>query len=214
MHLLVERPGRGEIVAEGLLDDHAGRLRQPRLGEALDHSSEQERRDLEVEDGAVLTGDRRANPLVRTGVAEVPRHVGQPGRQAAKDVVVESLRAGGNRLASVFSQVLVAPVADRHPHDRAVEQPAALQPIQRAKGHHLREIPGDPENHEDIGGLRAGRFGLGVGGCWARSCRSAHGLAIPSGRAPVQVHPCGSERPPASPRMGDSPAGRGSCTRH
>ena len=45
-----ERPRGLEVVAEGLLDDDARLLRQPRLREPLDHGAEEERRDLEVED--------------------------------------------------------------------------------------------------------------------------------------------------------------------
>ena len=50
--LLGERPGRGEVVAEGLLDHDARVLGQARIGQALDHHAEQRRRDLEVEDRA------------------------------------------------------------------------------------------------------------------------------------------------------------------
>jgi hypothetical protein len=46
--------------------------------------------------------------------------------------------AGGlDRLAGVLAQVLGGPVVDRDAHDRAAEQAAALQPVERAEGHHL-----------------------------------------------------------------------------
>jgi hypothetical protein len=30
----------------------------------------------------------------------------------------------------------------------AVEQPAGLEPVEGIEGHHLREVAGDPEDHE------------------------------------------------------------------
>ena len=45
--------GRGQVVAERLLDHHPGALGQAGLGQPLDDGAEQERRDLEVEDRSV-----------------------------------------------------------------------------------------------------------------------------------------------------------------
>ena len=46
-----ERVGRLEVVSERLLDDDARAFRQAGVAELLDDLAEQERRDLEVEDG-------------------------------------------------------------------------------------------------------------------------------------------------------------------
>jgi hypothetical protein len=42
------------------------------------------------------------------------------------------------------------PVVDRNADDRAVEQPAPLEAVERPERHDLREITGDPEGHEDV----------------------------------------------------------------
>jgi hypothetical protein len=53
----------------------------------------------------------------------------------------------------VLAQLLGAPVVDRDPHDRAGEQPAALQPVEGAEGHHLGQVAADPEDDQHVGWL-------------------------------------------------------------
>ena len=83
-------------------------------------------------------------------------------------------------VARVITQLLDRPVLGRHADDRAVQQTAPLEAIERVEGHHLGEVAGDAEDDEDVGGLRlatslgsdvCGRgrmavliMGLGVGG--------------------------------------------------
>jgi hypothetical protein len=45
------------------------------------------------------------------------------------------------------------PIIDCHADDRALQQATRLEPVQRPEGHDLRQIPGDSENHKDIGRL-------------------------------------------------------------
>ena len=155
VHLLVERARRGDVVPEGLLHHDARRLGQARAGQPLDHHPEQGRRDLEVEDRAARVPDRRGHALVGPVVAEVAGDVGQPRGEAVEDLVVDRLAAVLDALAGVLAQILDRPVVDRHAHDRAVQQAALLQPVQRVEGHHLREVAGDAEDDEYVGGLRA-----------------------------------------------------------
>ena len=58
-------------------------------------------------------------------------------------------------------ELLVGPVVDGDADDRAVEEAAGLEPVERAKRHHLRQVAGDPEDDEDVGrlGLLAARRG-------------------------------------------------------
>ena len=63
----VERPGRLEVVAEGLLDHDAGVLGEAGVAEAVDHGGEERGRDLEVEDRAAWP--RRSPRATRLKVA-------------------------------------------------------------------------------------------------------------------------------------------------
>jgi hypothetical protein len=145
-----ERPRGLEVVAERLLDDDAGRARQPRLSKALHDPAEQERRDLEVEDRQRRVPERVGDPPVGRGVAEVPRDVGQARREALEDVLVERLAGAQDRLARALDQALGGPVLGRHAEDRAIEQAAPLQTVERAEGLHLRQVARDPEHRQPV----------------------------------------------------------------
>ena len=148
-----ERARRLAVVTERLLHHHAGVLRQPRVRESLDHPAEEERRDLQVEDGLLGVRDRLCDALVRRRFGEVARHVGEAGGQPLEDVLVERLSRSDDRLPCALDELVDTPVVDRHAHDRAVEQAAPLQPVQRPERHHLRQVSRDPEDDEDIGRL-------------------------------------------------------------
>ena len=162
VHLRGQRARRLEVVAEGLLD-HDARVRgEARAGQALDHGAEEERRDLEVEDGAAGVLEPPGEPLERLGVAEVARHVGQAGGEALEHRGVERLARREDRLAGALLEVVDRPVVDRDADDRAVQEAARLEPVERMEGHHLGEVAGDAEDDEDVGGLvvrRAGHAG-------------------------------------------------------
>ncbi len=145
-----ERMRRFLVVAERLLDDDARGLRQPRVGEALDDPPEQERRDLEIEDRQLCALDRGADAVVRRSVAEVSLHVREPGSQTVEHRGVERLARSLDRLARALAQLVDVPVVDGDADDRAIEQAATLEPVQRPERHHLREIAGDPEDHEHV----------------------------------------------------------------
>ena len=51
-------------------------------------------------------------------------------------------------------QLFERPVVERDADDRAVEQPAALEPVERPEGHHAGEVARDAEDHEDVGRSR------------------------------------------------------------
>ena len=79
-----ELVGGREVVTERLLDDDAGVLGQVRVVQALDHGAEQERRDLEIEDGLLRAPERRRDALVGCGVAKVALHVGEPSGESCR----------------------------------------------------------------------------------------------------------------------------------
>ena len=152
--LVVELAGRGEVVSERLLDDDARALGQPGLGQPLDHGAEQERRDLEVEDRRSASPIAAASALEGLGVAEVAGHVGRAARRSGRTRSRRSARRRPRSTSRACSRrSSTRPVVDRHADDRAVQQPAALEPVQRTEGHHLGEVAGDPEDDEHVGGL-------------------------------------------------------------
>jgi len=173
VQLVGELSRRLQVVPERLLDHDAPRLGQPGLREPLDHASEQEGRDLEVEDGAFGALDRLAHSIVRCGVPEVPGDVGEPRGEPVEHLGVDLLAASLDRLAGAVDQLLDRPVVDRDADDRTVEQPALLQPVERVEGHDLRQVAGDPEDHEDVRDplLRAGGRGRSPGADGGRCTR-------------------------------------------
>ena len=156
----------------------------PASCEPLDDPAEQERRDLEVEDGLLGVRDRLGDALVRRRVAEVARDVGEAVGQPLEDVLVERLAGADDRLPCALDELVDGPVVDRHADDRAVEQPAPLEPVQRPERHHLRQVACDPEDHEDIGRLLSAgpiRACLRAG----RVCRSCCHAALPTSVAEI-----------------------------
>jgi hypothetical protein len=68
--------------------------------------------------------------------------------------VLDLLACPDDRLVGTLDQMLVRPVVEGDADDGAVEQPAALEPVQRAERHDPREVAGDPEDHENVGRQR------------------------------------------------------------
>jgi hypothetical protein len=157
----IELPGRFEVVPERLLDHDMGVLGEAGVGEAAHHGREQRGRDLEVEDGPLGLAETCADPLEGVGVGVVALHVGDPGSEPREDVFVGIGDRCGNRLVGVLAKLLDAPVVDRDADDRAVELAARLQAIERPEGHFLRQVAGDPEYRQHVGGrLGAVRIAL------------------------------------------------------
>ena len=131
------------------------RLRQPGVGQALHDPSEEERGDLEVEDGVRLAADRGRRRARRSRRHRNHRTRTRSARKAAEHILVERLAGADDGLARPLDQLLDRPVVDRDADDRAVQQPASLEPVQRPERHHLREIAGDSEDDEHVCGLLA-----------------------------------------------------------
>src|SRR4029079_17602293 len=64
--------------------------------------------------------------------------------------LVELLAGADDRVAGALHELVDRPVVDGDPDDRAPEQSALLEPVQRVERHHLGQVPGDPEDHEHI----------------------------------------------------------------
>ncbi len=150
VQLVGERAGGVAIVAERLLDDHASVRRKPRPGETCDDPAEEERRDLEVEDRARRLADGRFDAPVRRLVPEVALDVREALREPLEHRLVELLPGADDRVPRALDQLVDGPVVDGDADDRAVEEAAALEPVQRTEGHHLREVAGDAEDDEHV----------------------------------------------------------------
>ena len=134
-------------------------LVRPRVGQALHDPSEEERGNLEVEDGVRLSADRGRDAAVGRVVAEITGDVREALGKPAEHVFVERLARADDGFARPVHQLLDRPVVDRDADDRAVQQAPPLEPVQRPERHHLREIAGDSEDDEHVCRL-LGHFAL------------------------------------------------------
>ena len=175
-------------MPERLLHHHAGRVGQARPRDTLDHHPEQRPADLEIEDRAARVADLATDALIGLVVAEVAGDVGEPSCQPAVRLLVDRLPAIDDALAGVHAQLVDVPVVTGNTHDRAVEQPAALESVERVKGHHLGEVAGDPEDDEHVG----------------RCSVSVQPVGSPGSSAVLMGGPIGRE-------LAHSPTPRGSC---
>ena len=89
MDLRGKLAGGGEVVAEGLLDDHSRMPGQTGLGQSLDRHAEEGGRDLQIEDRVFRPLDVGGQALVSVGLREVALDVGE-----ALGEPVEDLRVG------------------------------------------------------------------------------------------------------------------------
>ena len=153
LELGLQRARRLEVVPERLLDHDARALGQARAGQAVDHHPEQRRRDLEVEDRALLPIQRSRHALEGRGLGEIAGQVGEPRREARERRLVDRLAAGLDRRPGVRAQIVVGPIVGGDAEDRTLQQPAALEPVERSERHHPRQIATDAEDDEDVGRL-------------------------------------------------------------
>ena len=147
---LVQLARRREVVPERLLDDDAGVPGEARVREPADDRREERGRDLEVEDRQLLALDLGGDLPVDGGVLEISVDVREPLREAVEHLLVERLAGRDDRVPRALDQLLERPVVERDADDGAVEEAARLEPVQRAERHHAREVPRDPEDHEDV----------------------------------------------------------------
>ncbi len=134
-------------MAKRLFHHYPSRLRQARLGQTLHNLSEQERRNSRVEDRGLRALDRVAHTLICGGVGEIATDVGKTPSESVEDFGIKPLSGALDRLPGALHQLIYVPIVDRHADDRALQQAAGLEPVQRPECHHLGQIPGDSKNH-------------------------------------------------------------------
>ena len=125
----VQLAGRGQVVAERLLDRDPALAQQPGRAEVLHDGAEQGRGHLQVVQRPFCAADPRGEAAVERGVGDVTVQVGHPAGEPAEDRVVDVLAALADGLAGVLDEFPGGHVLAGHPDDRAVELPAALQAV-------------------------------------------------------------------------------------
>src|ERR1019366_394779 len=184
---------RCEIVPERLLDDHPGRRRKRvSVSEAGDRRREERRRNLEVVDRRASSADGFRHALEGRRIREVAADVGQPLGEASEDLRVGVLAGCGYRVIGVFAQALDCPVVRGDADDRAVQQSACFQTVEREERHLSRQVSGDAEDHQDV-------------------CLLAH-LSPPSRRSAIPVRSSRTIRSPASAVMSADPIAVGTTS--
>ena len=126
MDLVIERAGGREIVAERLLDHHARVLGETGIRQALDHRAEQERRDLQVEDGRRRPSARHTL-VVSASRSRRTRKTG--GRRSDRRRPVDLLP--GSHDARARDRV-ACPASSRRRRRRrsGIEQASPLEPVE------------------------------------------------------------------------------------
>ena len=192
----IERLGRGQIMAERLLDHDPAPLpvffrHQPRRPQARDDHAEEAIRDREIEKVVACRAGRLvqprqmlADPAEGRGIGQVTLHiahaVGQPAPGGLVDMVGLELAILGDEFVHRIGQAL-APLlrgAGRHVDADELElpgQPLGIhQIVERRHDQTLRQITGSAEDHHGAGRRRNSALGLrsvpGLGCLCLRGC--------------------------------------------
>src|SRR5262249_26464326 len=80
--------------------------------------------------------------------------VRQAAGEAREYFVVDLLAAVDDRRARAFDELVEVPFVNGNADDRAIEQLALFEAVQRMEGHHLGEGAGEAEDQENVGAVR------------------------------------------------------------
>ena len=158
----IQLPRRGEIAAEGLLDDDPPRPREPGEARAVELPIDQREQvggdrqvDERVAGGTAFGGhplDERFQAFERPGVVEVARHVMEARLEPPPGILVElrPRREGPDRGALHRAEGVRVELAPPHPHHRegVGEEPVGGEVQKRRQEEPFRQVAGGPEDHE------------------------------------------------------------------
>ena len=150
--LVVERLGRRKIMSERLFHHDPGVLGEAGAGEAVHDPAEQRGRDLQIEHRVAASTDGCGDLLIGPRIGEIAGHHGQPSCEPGEDVVVHRFAGGLDGGPGMLAQGVGGPVVESDADDRAIEQTAPLQAVQRPERHLPGQVPGDAEDHQNICG--------------------------------------------------------------
>ena len=178
---LVQVARRGQVGPERLLDhETAGVTDEASLRQLLGDLVEHRRRRREVEDGKLRPGKCGAQAVVERvllglGIAADVLHARQElGEGCVVDLFVGRL----DRLRRMPPQLVVRHGSASHADHRACEQPLLRERVEGRERAPAREIAGDPEDDECVGGARHA----------ARSdCAAERSMSTPSSRSSTGI---------------------------
>ena len=173
VHQVVERPGAGQVGAEGLLHDDPRPVHQVRLAQQLNHISGCGRRNAEVVQPPDVPADRRFGSGHGGGQSVRPRRLGheaqpllEPGPLQQGDLPRGVLVAGPPRQVA---EVLVGELAAPCPDDLVLGEHARLCEVEKPRQEFARrKVTGGSEEHDHVGGEHR----------WAGRCRRALGRLL------------------------------------
>ena len=141
---------RGEVLAEGFLDDDAGPFRAARSSQLFDDGSEERGRDRQVVRRVLRASELASERLEGRRIFVVPVDVAKQSAQLVERGTVQ---------AAVFldavlrprAQLVEGPAGLGHADDRHVEVAALGHRLQRRKDFLVGQIARGPEKHERVG---------------------------------------------------------------
>src|SRR5262249_56351140 len=111
---------RGQVAAKWLLDDDAGAIRAPRLGELLDHDLEHAGRDGEVVQRMASGAQDLAQRPEGGGVVVVPIDVAQQGEEPVEYLGIDGLLALLDAVPRALLHLVDPPTRPPDAHSRPV----------------------------------------------------------------------------------------------
>src|SRR5262249_20745132 len=143
---------RGEVMAEGLLDDHASTLRTARLDELFHHRSEQQRWDREVVRRPARSVELVTDRLERRGIVVVTIDVTQqPTQRVEGDGVGHAVF--DDTVVCPGPQLFERPTSFCYADDRHTQMASPDHRMQRRKDLLVGEVARGAEEHQ---GVRSG----------------------------------------------------------
>ena len=141
---------RGEVLAEGLLDDDPGAVRAARSRQLLHDRSEERRRNREVVGRVLGAGELAPERLERRRILVVAVDVAEQPAQRGEGVGVEAAVLL-DALSRPRLQLIEVPTRLGHADDRHVEVAALGHRLQRRKDLLEGQIAGRAEKDERVG---------------------------------------------------------------
>ena len=140
-----------EVVAEGLLDDHARILGATGAAERRDDGREHARRDGQVVGRAAGRAELLAQRREGGVVVVVAVDVAQQLQQLLEGRLVDAAAVLGEAVAGALAQLLERPARLGDADDRHREVAAADHRLQRREDLLVGQVAGGPEEHQGVG---------------------------------------------------------------
>src|SRR5262249_22710522 len=151
----VELPGRGDVAAEGFLDDHAGAFGAPRLAESLDDVAEEKGRDREVVRRVLRGAERLPEDGEGRGIAVVSIDVLEPREELPEGLLVHASAVLVDARLRALAQLFERPSRLRDADDGHAQVPVHRHVLERREDLLVSEVSRGAEEDEGVGGDRS-----------------------------------------------------------